>query len=79
MKRLTIAVGLLAALLAGPAFAQQKSDDPIVLEREQQMKDREEIDKRYNSTLKKTHRDAVTTSGDPWSNMRGAEDPKAKR
>ena len=42
-------------------------------------KDAESIDKQYKSTLQKTNRDVVETRSDPWSNMRGADDPKTKR
>jgi len=79
MKRLTIGA-ILLAMLAGPAFAQQeKADDPAAIERAQQQKDREEIDKRYKSTLEKTRQEVPVTRSDPWSNMRGPDDSKTKR
>lgn len=81
MKRLGIGA-ILLAMLAGPAFAQQQSKDnkdPMVLDQEQKLKEREEIDKRYKSTLEKTRQETTTTRADPWSNMRGANEPKAKR
>jgi len=81
MKRLGIGA-ILLAMLAGPAFAQQPSmdsKDPAVLDREQKQKDREEIDKRYKSTLEKTRQDTTATRADPWSNMRGVDDSKVKR
>ena len=81
MKRLSLGT-ILLAMLAGPAFAQQPSmasKDPMVLDQEQKVKDREEVDKRYKSTLEKTRQETTTTRADPWSNMRGANETKAKR
>lgn len=81
IKRLSIGA-ILLAMLAGPAFAQQPSmanKDPMVLDQEQKLKDREEVDKRYKSTLEKTRQDTPVVRNDPWSNMRGANDSKTKR
>jgi hypothetical protein len=79
MKRLLAATVVLASL-TGVAFAQEgKDDDPIVIEQKQKKKDAEEVDKRYKSTLDKTRKDATGGRIDPWSNMRGADDSKAKR
>jgi Ni/Co efflux regulator RcnB len=81
MKRLGIGA-ILLAMLAGPTFAQQPSmdsKDPAIAEREQQKKDREEVDKRYKATMEKTRQETTTTRTDPWSNMRGADDSKTKR
>ncbi len=77
--RTTAAVSILL-LLAGPgiAFAQTISDDPAVLDRQQHKKDAEELDKRYNSTLKSTDQGQTAARVDPWQNMRGPNDPKTK-
>ena len=81
MKRLGLGA-ILLAMLAGPAFAQQPSMDsksPMVLDQEQKVKEREEVDKQYKSTLQRTRQDTTATRADPWSNMRGADDSKTKR
>lgn len=80
MKRLLAATIVLTSL-TGAVFAQQqkKEDDPAFIEEKQKKKDAEEIDKRYKSTLDKTRQETTTTRADPWSNLRGANEPKAKR
>jgi hypothetical protein len=79
MKRL-IAATVALAFLTGPVFAQEsKDDDPIIMDQKQKKKDAEEIDKRYKSTLDKTRQETTAVKTDPWSNMRGADDSKAKR
>ena len=81
MKRLGLGA-ILLAMLAGPAFAQQPSmdtKDPAIADQEQKKKDREEVDKRYKSTLEKTRQETTATRADPWSNMRGTVDSKTKR
>jgi len=79
MKRLIAATVVLASL-PGFAFAQGKKDDsPMSIEEQQKKKDAAEIDKRYKSTLDKTRQETTAVKTDPWSNMRGADDAKAKR
>ena len=81
MKRLGIGA-ILLAMLAGPAFAQQKMNDnksPMALEEEQKQRDSVEVDKRYKATMEKTRQNTTTTRVDPWSNIRGADDSKTKR
>ena len=78
MKRIIAATVVLASL-TGPGFAQQKDDDPIIMEQKQKKLDAEAVDKRYKSTLDKTRQNTTATRADPWSNMRGADDSKTKR
>ena len=80
MKRIIAATVVLASL-TGPGFAQQqqKDDDPAVMEQKQKKLEAESVDKRYKSTLDKTRQDTTATRVDPWSNIRGADDSKAKR
>jgi len=79
MKRLIAATVALAAL-TGPVFAQASNeDDPIIMDQKQKKKDAEAIDKQYKSTLDKTRQETTAPRADPWSNMRGADDSKAKR
>jgi len=74
---------VLTGCLAGPVHAQQQPQDvpnPLKEEEEQRRKDDAAIDKQYKSTLQRTHRDATQTQPtDPWQNMRGTDDSKAKR
>ena len=78
--KLGLLAGFLAGCLAGPAYAQKAPDKtPMQADDELRRKEAETIDKQYKSTLQKTNRDVVETRSDPWSNMRGADDPKTKR
>jgi hypothetical protein len=82
MKRMIAATVGLAFLtaLSGVAFAQPSNDDdPIMQDVKRKQKEREEIDKRYKSTLEQTRGGAPAAQIDPWSNMRGADTPKAKK
>lgn len=80
MARYIVALVLLA-VIAGPAFAQQKkpSDNPLVEIEQQRKKDAEAVDKKYKATLKNTDQAAAPVRIDPWQNMRGTADSKAKR
>lgn len=82
MKRMIAATVGLAFLtvLTGVAFAQElKEDDPIIIEQKEKRKEAEDTDKRYKATLQKTRKDTPAERIDPWSNMRGADDSKARR
>jgi hypothetical protein len=74
-------LGFLAACLAGPAHSQSKSKDltPLQQEEVQKKKDAEAIDAQYKKTLKRTEGNTTEVRVDPWSNMRGTDDPKVKR
>ena len=78
-KLIAVSVALATfATLAGPAWAKDKT--PLQIEDEQRKAEQERIEKQYNATLKKTSKTAETPAvTDPWLNMRGADDPKAKR
>jgi hypothetical protein len=79
MKRLIAATVALAAL-TGPVFAQAANeDDPIILEQKQKKKDAEAQDRQYKSTLERTRQEVTAPRADPWSNMRGTDNSKAKR
>jgi len=79
MKK-TIAVCLGLSVLAAwnvPSFAQQsQDDDPIIMDKKQKDKDREELDKRYKATLQKTRKDGPVERVDPWANMRSNDQKK---
>jgi flagellar biosynthesis/type III secretory pathway M-ring protein FliF/YscJ len=79
MARYIVAFVLLT-VIAGPVFAQQRPEEnPYAADERQKKKDAEEIEKRYNSMLKNAGNTAAPTRIDPWQNMRGADDSKAKR
>ena len=81
MARYIVAVVLLA-IIAGPVLAQQKSPadkNPLVEEYARKKKEAEEVEKQYNATRKDSDQAATPTRVDPWQNMRGADDSKAKR
>ncbi len=83
----TIIVGaLLAGYLAGPVHAQgmspENDESPLQLEEKQKQREAASVDKQYKSTLQRTRGGATTAAtpaDDPWSNMRGSGDAKAKR
>ena len=82
MKRLIAATLLLAVStsLAGVAFAQHShGNSPIAVEETEKKKDAEAIDKQYKSALDRTKEATSASRLDPWSNMRGTDDSKAKR
>jgi hypothetical protein len=72
---------MMAACLAGPAFAQNKQHNlPTATEDPQKKKDAEAIDKQYKATLERTRKTKTeTTAADPWQNLRDNDDSKTKR
>lgn len=80
MKKL-IAITAAVAALTGPVYAQSaKEKTPLQLEEQQRQTEREKIEQQYNTALKKTGKTADTPAViDPWANMRGTTDAKAKR
>ncbi|HJS60464.1 MAG TPA: hypothetical protein VJ800_01810 [Pseudolabrys sp.] len=75
MKRLLFGVVALA-VLAAPAFAQKKDDDPLmVLEREKKQQ-AEQLDQQYKRTLDRTRKENETARSDPWANMRAPKEDK---
>jgi hypothetical protein len=69
---------LLLFVAVAPVLAQPISDDPAVLDREQKKKDREALDKQYNTTIKNTDQASAPVRVDPWAKMRGSDDAKNK-
>jgi hypothetical protein len=81
MARYIVAIVMLA-VVAGPTLAQQGKAppaNPLAVEDKQKIKDAEAIDKQYKSTLRSTDPAATPVHVDPWQNMRGTDDSKAKR
>lgn len=83
MKRLIAVSAALAAFatFAGPVYAQRGQDKtPYQIENQQRKEERARIEKQYEAALKKNKTAAETpVTIDPWNNMRGTDDPKAKR
>ena len=79
MKKIAIAAMILGAL-AGPVYAQQKPVSAMSDDEKVKAAAADTVDRQYRSTLDSTsNKTAVAPRVDPWSNMRGAEAPKAKR
>ena len=78
MRKIAIATMFLG-LLAGPVYAQQKPVSAMSDDEKVKAAAADTIDRQYRSTLDSTRKAATETRVDPWSNMRGAEAPKAKR
>lgn len=80
--RILTTAALASALLAGPAFAQFKQEEPksgIAIEEEEHKKRNAEIDKEYDTMKKRSHSpENKSNKTDPWSNMRSttADNPK---
>ena len=75
MKRLLFGAVALA-VLAAPAFAQKKDDDPLmVLEREKKQQ-AEQLDQQYKRTLDRTRKENEAARNDPWANMRAPKEDK---
>ena len=72
MRRIVLGVTMLA-LLAGPALAQRRQVPPSSqpkAEDIQKKRERDEVDRRYQETLRRTPSKAPAKV-DPWANMRG--------
>ena len=76
-----VTLGFAAGCLAGPAHAQGKKAEPTPMQQDdiQKQKDADAIDAQYKKTLKRTEGSTTDVRVDPWSNMRGSDDTKAKR
>ncbi len=83
MKKL-FAVTFALATLTGPVYAQmssrQRIQTPLQIDEAQKKKAAEKAEKEYQAAMKKTQgQGGDKTVVDPWANMRGADDGKAKR
>jgi hypothetical protein len=80
MARYIVALVLLA-VIAGPAFAQEKKspENPLAVDAQQKKKEALEVEKEYNATRKYRDQAPTPTRTDPWQNMRGADDSNTKR
>ena len=77
MKKLLFGAVALA-VLAEPAFAQQKDDEPLaILEREKKQQ-AEQLDQQYKRAMERSRKDGDTASRrtDPWATMRGPTEGK---
>lgn len=77
MKRLLFGAVALA-VLAEPAFAQKKDDEPLaILEREKKQQ-AEQLDQQYKRQMERSRKEGDTAAArsDPWANMRAPNDGK---
>jgi hypothetical protein len=61
-------------VLAAPASAQKKDDEPLqILEREKKQQ-AEQVDRQYQRAMERSRKgaDTAATRTDPWANMRAA-------
>jgi hypothetical protein len=85
MKTLVASV-LTAVLLTAPAYAQMGSNNnkPTATPAQQEQaaraeRDRAEIEKEYNATMKRLRSEAPAPKSDPWAHVRPAGGTDAKR
>jgi hypothetical protein len=77
MKKLLLGTVALA-VLAAPAFAQKKDDEPLqILEREKKQQ-AEQLDQQYKRAIERSRKNGDTAAArtDPWANMRAPSDGK---
>ncbi len=78
MKKLVVSAVMLG-VLAGPAFAQKRDDDPLVIMEKEKKSRAEVVDQQYKRTLEQTRKEKESDAAprnDPWANMRGSSDGK---
>lgn len=76
MKKLVVSAVMLG-VLAGPAFAQKRDDDPLVIMEKEKKNRAEVVDQQYKRTLDQTRKESdAAPRNDPWANMRGSSDGK---
>jgi hypothetical protein len=82
--KVVVAAFVTIAVLAGPALAQpskyRKEDPRAEMKREfKAARDRAEIEKEYNETMKRTRSTGPAPKSDPWSGVRSNSNGDAKR
>lgn len=75
MKKLVFGAVALA-VLAAPAFAQKKDDDPLMILERDKKQQAEQLDQQYKRTLDRTRKENETARSDPWANMRAPKEDK---
>jgi len=80
MKRV-IAVAVVLSALSGLAYAGElPKDDPLVILDNEKKQEHKAVDQQYQRALRSTTEKASDpVRVDPWANMRGADDSKAKK
>jgi hypothetical protein len=83
--RYVLAAAAMMAMLAGPAYSQMKmgggEKDPLQSMYERQDKEKADIERDYNTTMKrlKAQNAVTTTNSDPWRGVRQGGETSAKR
>jgi Ni/Co efflux regulator RcnB len=75
MKRLLFGA-IALAVLAAPAFAQKKDDEPLMILEREKKQQAEQLDQQYKRTLDRTRKENETARSDPWANMRAPKEDK---
>src|SRR4029079_3855382 len=75
MKKLLFGTVALA-VLAAPALAQKKDDEPLQIQEREKKQQAEQLDQQYKRTMERSRKDgdAASTRSDPWANMRAPND-----
>ena len=82
VMRTLLAAAIATAILASPGYAQfntKSGKDPLELKYEQEKKEREDIDKSYADTVRRTHSNAPAAKRDPWATVRPSDSGGTKR
>ena len=75
MKRLLFGAVALA-VLAAPASAQKRDDDPLMILEREKKQQAEQLDQQYKRTLDRTRKENEAARSDPWANMRAPKEDK---
>ena len=77
MKRLLFGAVALA-VLAEPAFAQKKDDEPLAILDREKKQQAEQLDQQYKRQMERSRKEGDTAAArsDPWANMRAPNDGK---
>jgi hypothetical protein len=82
VMRTLLAAAIATAILASPGHAQfdtKSGKDPLELKYEQEKRDREDIDKSYADTVRRTRSNAPAAKRDPWATVRPSDSGSTKR
>ena len=75
MKKLLFGTVALA-VLAAPALAQKKDDEPLQIQEREKKQQAEQLDQQYKRTLDRTRKENEAARNDPWANMRAPKEDK---
>ena len=79
--RTFVSAAMMTAMLTAPGFAQNQEENknPLQLQYEREVKDRQEVAKDYDATMRRTKVKTAPVQTDPWQTVRPASQPATKR